>query len=62
MNCILCLTNLRAKDFKVSSLTKYAKRSKGCAIVKVYGAGAKIGTYYGVQAAIPVVHTLKIVK
>lgn len=42
--------------------TTYIYRHNGYADVKVYTEGAKIGTYYGVVADIPVIHTLKRVK
>lgn len=39
--------------------TTYARRHNGFAEVTVYNEGDKIGSYYGVQAARPAVHTLR---
>lgn len=39
--------------------TTYAHRHNGYADVKVYNAGDKIGTYYGVAAARPAKHILR---
>lgn len=39
--------------------TTIAKAHRGYADVRVYKAGDKIGSYYGVQAATPAEHTLK---
>lgn len=52
----------QALDIKGQSPTTYAYISKGFATVKVYGAGAKVGTYWGVQATTPAVHMLKVVN
>lgn len=41
------------------SPTTYAHRHNGYADVKVYKAGDKIGTYYGVAAARPEKHVLR---
>lgn len=42
--------------------TTYSATHRGFATVKVFEEGAKIGSFYGVQAAQPELHTLRIVK